>query len=233
MLNRKTAVIAMALFAAFSVHATGQYGESNAKNTQAPPPANHGTTNNNGIGIGVQSSSAATALSNQAVNVRAKGGKAAAIARGGDARGGAGGYANQAMNGVGNSTVTVEGAKAPRIPVATAYSAGLVASPGTCLGSASAGVQGAAIGLSIGSTTRDDGCHLIRRAVLLDQMGQPDAALALACLEDDNIREAMTRVGRSCSNGGLVSATWNVRSPNPIVAVAPVYRAMPAKMDRN
>lgn len=210
----------MALFAAFSAHATGQHGSSNAENTQAPPPANQGTTNNNGIGIGVQSSSAATALSNQAVNVRtgknvAKGGQAKAKASGG------------------NSAVTIQGNAAPRYPVATAYAAGLVASPGTCLGSASAGVQGAAIGLSIGSTTRDDGCHLIRRAVLLDQMGQPDAALALACLEDDNIREAMTRVGRSCSNGGLVSATWNVRSPNPIVAVAPAYRVMPAKMDRN
>ena len=215
----KFTLLAACLLAS-SAFATGQHGKSHAENTQAPPPANQGPTHNNGNGQGQQQSSANTNVVNSNASSKAKGGNAVQGQK-------------QNMRNAGNSNVVIGGSsyQEAKRPVNTAYAAGLVASPGTCLGSASGGVQGSAIGLSFGSTTRDDGCHLIRRMVVLDQLGMSDAALSLACLEDDNIREAMTRVGRSCATG-RVSTSWNVQSANPVVPVlATVYR--PVQADRN
>lgn len=61
-----------------------------------------------------------------------------------------------------NSSVNVQGDtlvyEAARIPVATAYSAPLVASNGSCMGSTSGGAQGASFGFSVGTTWKDDDC---------------------------------------------------------------------------
>ena len=215
--NKSAAIAAIVLsfIGASAANATGQNGKSLALNdmkstNNAPPPQI-------GIGIGVQSGAASTAQSNSS----AKGGK------GGNAKQGQ--TQGQSLSKSGNSSVNIQ---APKMPVHTAYAAGLVASNGTCLGSASGGIQGSAIGLSFGSTVKDDGCHLIRRMVVLDQLGLSGAALMLACLEDDNIRQAVTAIGVSCQTG-KVNPNWNVSSVNPIVPVIAYRQPFPAKFDRN
>ena len=213
-MNRNIAIASAVLAFLTAAGATEQHGVALAKNgmhsvNNSPPPAI-------GIGIGVQAGAASTA---QAAS------KSTAKATNKQSQGQ---HQQQSLRNAGNSNVSVGGNsyEESRRPVNTPGAIGLVASPGTCLGSASGGVQGSSIGIAFGTTVRDDGCHLVRRMVVLDQLGLSDAALALACLEDDNIRESMTRVGRSCTTG-RVSATWNVRSPAPVVAVAV------AKPDRN
>lgn len=236
--NKSAAIAAIILsfIGAGAAHATEQNGKSlalndmNSTNNAKPPQI--------GIGIGVQSGAASTAQSNAASS--AKGGKA--TAKGGNAvsnaKGGKGGNASanqaQKLANAGNSSVNFE---APKIPVSSAIAAGLVASPGTCLGSASGAIQGSAIGLSFGSTVKDDGCHLIRRMVVLDQLGLSGAALMLACIEDDNIRQAVTAIGVSCQTG-KVNPNWNVSSVNPIVPVSGYVAAnqpqiLAPKVDRN
>lgn len=221
--NKSAAIAAIILsfIGAGAAHATGQNGKSLALNdmnstNNSPPPAI-------GIGIGVQSGAASTAQANAASS--AKGGKA--TAKGGNAKQSQG--QAQTLKSSGNSSVNFE---APKIPVSSAIAAGLVASPGTCLGSASGAVQGSAIGIGFGTTTRDDGCHLIRRMVVLDQLGLSGAALMLACIEDDNIREAVTAIGVSCQTG-KVNPNWNVSSVNPIVPIIAYRQPVPAKFDRN
>jgi len=220
----KLSIVAVAL-AALSAHATGlnQNGNSNAGNVQAPPPANQGPTTNNGIGIGVQSSAAGTGIAT------AKGGKASA--KGGNA---AQRQAQaQRLNNAGNSSVQVTGDtyEQRRTPVSTAFAAGLVASYGTCLGSASGGVQGAAIGLSFGTTTMDQGCHLIRRMNALIVMGMPQAALTLACIEDDAMYTAIRTAGYYCAESDRPAA---VVTPIPVANLSPVaFIPRGARNDRN
>lgn len=92
-------------------------------------------------------------------------------------------------------TVTYQ---APKIPVATAYAAGLTASNGTCMGSTSAGVQGMSVGVSIGSTWKDSGCDRRYNAQALAAVGQAKAAVALLC-QDADIAAAMATAGTPCT----------------------------------
>ena len=236
----KTLSVLALTVAALSAHATGlnQNGNSNAGNVQAPPPVNQGPTTNNGIGIGVQSSAAGTGI---ATANGGKGGKASA--KGGNAAQGQSQKASaknrnaqevQVDAGSNASQLTVGGAnyEAPRIPVSTAFAAGLVASYGTCLGSASGGVQGSAIGLSFGTTTLDQGCHLIRRMNALIVMGMPQAALTLACIEDDAMYTAIRTAGYYCAEADRpVAIAYPVPAP---AALSPVtYIPRGARNDRN
>lgn len=189
----RIAAIAFSIAAAFSAHATGlnQHGISNAGNVQAPPPENQGPTYNTGNGQGQQQSSANTNIAN--------------------ANGGQGGNAKQGQKQAQKQrqsqqatqanaqSVTIEGNR-QRQPVSTAYAAGLAAT-GPCLGSASGGIQAAAVGISLGGTKQDEGCNRRYNAQMLDAMGLNDAAVMLMC-QDDAVREAMTATGRSCAKGG-------------------------------
>jgi len=105
-----------------------------------------------------------------------------------------GNNAAQQVN-VGGDTVTYQ---APKIPVATAYAAGLTASNGTCMGSTSAGVQGMSVGVSIGSTWKDAGCDRRYNAQALAAVGQAKAAVALLC-QDTDIARAMDVAGTPCA----------------------------------
>lgn len=122
-----------------------------------------------------------------------------------------------------------------RQPVNTAYAAGLVGGP--CTGSASGGIQTSGIGISLGGTSKDEDCNMRNNAAMLVNLGQADAAVMLMC-GNDAIREAMTAVGRRCSEGGRkvrqdiqpVFLQTPVPVEPPVVPVAPAKRV--SKLDR-
>lgn len=122
------------------------------------------------------------------------GGNVGAVA-GGNAQGGTG---NANGNGVGNTTTLTQTYEAQaRDPVATAYSAGLTASNGTCMGSSSAGAQGTGLGLSFGTTWVDTGCDIRFDATALAAAGLAKAAVARLCQKAD-IAKAMEAAGTPC-----------------------------------
>lgn len=125
------------------------------------------------------------------------------------ATGGAGGQATATSGGntMTAGAVTVEGDKgdlvyAPaqeRAPVSTAYAAPLTATNGTCMGSSSGGFQGAALGLSIGSTWTDPNCDIRYDAEALRAAGLRDAAQARLCQKKE-IADAMAAAGTPCTD---------------------------------
>lgn len=84
-----------------------------------------------------------------------------------------------------------------RYPVATAYAAPLTASNGTCMGSSSAGAQGAALGVSFGTTWTDSSCDIRYDAEALRAAGLPIAARARLCQKPE-IAKAMEAAGTPC-----------------------------------
>ncbi|MNK79174.1 hypothetical protein D3C87_988360 [compost metagenome] len=154
-----------------------------------------------------------------------------------DNRSNATGGNSSASNG-GNSlsggavTVSVEGAKgdvyvAPaqeRNPVATAYAAPLTSSNGTCMGSTSGGAQGAALGISFGTTWTDNNCDIRYDAEALRAAGLPDAARARLCQKTE-IAAAMDAAGTPCrskAEGQHVSAIMS-NAPQTAAAPQPQY----------
>jgi hypothetical protein len=152
--------------------------------------------------------------------------------------GGAGGVANadaaasadNSGNNTGTASVNVGGDvyEARRIPVATAYAAALTSGADTCLGSASGGVQLPVIGVSLGKTTLDKGCKLIKETHLLREFGTTPFEKA-ACFraragkEGKDIDAAMAAAGIKCED--VVAA--------PVVtAGAPVDPTVDEKIDR-
>jgi hypothetical protein len=95
-----------------------------------------------------------------------------------------------------SSSVHVEADKR-RIPVATATAPALTASNGTCMGSSSAGAQGAAFGLSFGSTWTDTDCDRRYDSIRLQELGMTEAAMLLMCNKPE-VREAMELAGTAC-----------------------------------
>ncbi len=79
-------------------------------------------------------------------------------------------------------------------PVHTAYSAPLTSSNDTCMGSSSAGVQGVAFGITIGSTWKDNDCIIRKDSKLLYNMQRSGVALALMC-QKESIRRAVEMAG--------------------------------------
>jgi hypothetical protein len=159
-------------------------GNSNVRNT-----------NNN---ANVQGQSQSSRNSNRNTAEGGRGGNAAAT-------GGAGGNSGGNTLTGGAVAVSVEGDKgdlvyapaAERAPVATAYAAPLVSSNGTCMGSSSAGGQGAALGLSFGTTWTDTNCDIRYDAEALRAAGMVDAARARLCQKAE-IKDAMAAAGTPC-----------------------------------
>lgn len=123
----------------------------------------------------------------------------------------------QAISGGNSMSTTVQAQE--RDPVATAYSAGLAASNGTCLGSASGGVQGAAIGISLASTTKDNGCDVRYDAAALRAAGHGDAADARLCQKPE-IAEAFAAAGKPCTDKrtpAMKTATSEYTGSDPFV----------------
>lgn len=84
-----------------------------------------------------------------------------------------------------------------RNPVATAYSAPLTSTNGTCMGSTSGGAQGVGFGISFGSTWSDTSCDLRYDAEALRAAGLPKAAQARLCQKAE-IAKAMEAAGTPC-----------------------------------
>ena len=135
----------------------------------------------------------------------------------------------------GNTTeVTVEGDstvyQAARIPVSTAYSASLTSGMDTCLGSASGGVQLPLVGLSLGKTTLDRGCKLIKETHLLREAGYQDAACyrMRAGKEGKEIDAALKAAGITCAPVVVVAP-----KPTEVIREVPgpvIYREVPVKV---
>lgn len=177
-----------------------------------------------GVGVGIaaaaaQANAAALAAQQQAQRQGQEQGQtlnSRNTATGGSARSNATGGQSTATGGTASAngvvTVSVEGAKgdvtyAPaqeRAPVATAYAAPLTASNGTCMGSSSAGGQGAAFGLSFGSTWTDNNCDIRYDAEALRAAGLPGAAQARLCQKAE-IAKAMEAAGTPCPGTKRVS----------------------------
>ena len=124
---------------------------------------------------------------------------------------------NNTGNNTGTSTTTVDSTyKAARIPVNTAYSAGLTSGLDTCLGSASGGVQTVPFGATFGSTKEDKNCVLIKQTKLLAEAGLYKSACIRMTLgkEGEAIRRAMEEAGESCDDV--------VRTEAVAVPVAPI-----------
>jgi hypothetical protein len=115
-----------------------------------------------------------------------------------------------------SSSVYVESDKR-QIPVATATAPALTASNGTCMGSSSAGAQGAAFGLSFGSTWTDTDCDRRYDSIRLQEMGMTEAAMLLMC-NKASVREAMDLAGTPCPQPKSTTAEAQpVEHTDPIV----------------
>lgn len=89
--------------------------------------------------------------------------------------------------------------KNPRLPVAGSYAPGLVMGGNeVCMGSTSAGGQGANFGFSIGSTWTDDDCVRRKDATFMAKLGDVEAARQLMCQKSE-IAKAYKDAGISCN----------------------------------
>jgi hypothetical protein len=208
-------------------------GNANSPCTGTNNTGGAGGAGGTGVGVGVgiaaaQANAAAIAASNASAN-QAQGqqqGQAQSSRNTNTATGGAGGHATATGGASGGNTlaggavtVSVEGAKgdtyiAPaqeRNPVATAYAAPLTAANGTCMGSTSAGAQGVSLGVSFGTTWKDDDCNGRYDAAALIQAGQPRAAVSRLCQSASN-RKAMEDAGTPCpgANAKRADATPSI-----------------------
>lgn len=130
-------------------------------------------------------------------------------AAGGNATGGAA-TASATGGASGGNTMTVQGdtlyaLAQERNPVSTAYAAPLTASNGTCMGSSSAGAQGAAVGVSFGTTWTDGSCDIRYDAEALRAAGLPMAARARLCQKPE-IAKAMEDAGTPCPKARAAAA---------------------------
>jgi outer membrane protein OmpA-like peptidoglycan-associated protein len=97
-----------------------------------------------------------------------------------------------------------DGADTLRLPVATAYAPGLIASSDTCMGARVIAGQSAGLGITVARTWQDDNCRRLKNARQLNALGYRRAAVALLCI-DDEVREAMRVAGTPCPGEELVS----------------------------
>jgi hypothetical protein len=126
------------------------------------------------------------------------------------------GSTSRAEGGAAYSSVSVE-ADQRRIPVSTATAPALAASTGTCMGSSSAGAQGAALGLSFGTTWTDAECDRRYDSIRLQQLGMTEAAMLLMC-NKASVREAMELAGTPCPQAKVSTAEAQpVEHTDPIV----------------
>lgn len=97
---------------------------------------------------------------------------------------------------IGNTTVVNE---APKIPVSSAIAPTVIPANDTCMGSSSAGVSTVSVGVSLGTTWRDENCVMLKNSRELWNMGLRNAALARMCMDPDNAK-ALEASGVECPN---------------------------------
>lgn len=103
--------------------------------------------------------------------------------------------------------------EAPRIPVATAVAPAIVSSNDTCMGSSSAGISTVSIGISLGTTWKDDNCVMLKNSRELWNMGLRNAAVARMCMDDLN-NDALAVTGIICPDFAAHRASKN--KPNTV-----------------
>ena len=99
--------------------------------------------------------------------------------------------------------------------------ANLTSSNDTCMGSVTAGGSAPGIGLSFGTTYKDDNCVMLKNSRELWNMGMKAAALALMCTDKAN-RDALEVTGYTCpqtekANKERVSTATQPQYTDPIV----------------
>lgn len=82
-------------------------------------------------------------------------------------------------------------------PVSTAWAPPLAASPETCMGSSSGGIQGASLGVSLGSTWESEGCELRMFARSLQALSLNEAAFDVLC-QSAKVRAALEGSTKPC-----------------------------------
>lgn len=218
----------LAAFAAMAAHATqpGNNGGGNGGCGVGQQTNGCGSTGGaggaggqggTGVGVGIAAAQAnAAALAQQQQGQQQGQGQSQSSrnnnqssATGGNATGGAA-SASATGGASGGNTMTVQGDTlyAPaqeRNPVSTAYAAPLTASNGTCMGSSSAGAQGAAVGVSFGTTWTDGSCDIRYDAEALRAAGLPMAARARLCQKPE-IAKAMDDAGTPCPKARAAAA---------------------------
>lgn len=105
----------------------------------------------------------------------------------------------------------------------------------SCMGSTSVGGSGPGIGISIGSSWKDEDCNRRNMAgtlgtLAMHGMAPKFAAVEYLCATDDKVRDALSRSGMSCHDplktGNLPAPTnvqW-INQPEPMVNTANVHR---------
>lgn len=188
---KRTLIAALAVLAFSTAHATkpgnngggnGGCGQGQTTNGCGTAPVAGGA---GGTGIGVGIAGAAASSSATAIAAQAQGQMQ--------------GQSQNAQAISGGNSQSVNVAAQERDPVATAYAPSLTATNGTCLGSASGGIQGAAVGFAFGSTRVDAGCDARYDAAALRAAGHARAADARLCQKPE-IAEAMAAAGTPCTD---------------------------------
>jgi hypothetical protein len=167
------------------------------------------STNVNGVNGNVGSTSSATGGNSSS---------SASIAAGAATANASGAGANSGDNS--NDTNIDTTYRAAKIPVNTAYSAGLTSGLDTCLGSASAGLQTVPVGITFGKTTNDQNCILVKRTHLVTEFSR-QAGCQYMLDQFPDIAASFAKAGATCEPPPPVV----VIQPAPVVANDYVTRA--------
>lgn len=110
---------------------------------------------------------------------------------------------------IGNNVFNTEAA---RFPTSTAIAPAIVTSNDTCMGSSSAGVSTVSVGVSLGTTWRDDNCIMLKNSRELWNMGMRNAAIARMCMDENNAL-ALEVTGVKCPDFAAIRATRVSNTP--------------------
>lgn len=190
--------------ASANANAYASGGNAISSNTNANTNVNTNTNANTNVQGQEQGQMQGQVQGQAAIAIGMGGAGGGGGAGGAGGHGGAGGNASSSNEGntitstttVTGDTVTYEAQK--RDPVATAYAAPLVASIGTCLGSASGGVQATGVGIAFGTTTLDEGCDTRYDAAALKMMGASELVVKARLCAKPEIRAAYKDAGQPC-----------------------------------
>lgn len=191
-------------------------GQIQGQSTSVRTDVNNDVRNSNDNRFSGSVSGSNTNTNTNSGNATATGGNASATGgqssstSSASAAGGAGGAAK--VEGSGNSansnnsqlSVTVEGDEAQkRAPVSTAIAPALSSSTasamnGTCFGSVSGGGQTTGIGISFGSTVKDQNCDHRYNVYMLSALGAKNVAIAYACQNIPGVQDAVKAIGAVC-----------------------------------
>ncbi|HZZ81626.1 MAG TPA: hypothetical protein VFE62_24200 [Gemmataceae bacterium] len=130
--------------------------------------------------------------------------------------------ASSSNNSGGNSSNSYTSEAQKRNPVSTAWAAPLAAGAETCMGSSSAGGQGVGLGLSFGTTWHDENCERRHDAIMLHNLGQKKAAVALMC-QDQKVARAMAAAGTPCVGADSDNDEFISEASRRSASVEPTY----------